>query len=351
MSSPLILTRHDTLLDDLLRLVAASGSTPEVVADPGAAVGSWGSASLVLVGVDVADELARLDLPRRDGVHLVGSGRLPDEAFRAAVRIGAENVAELPRSEAWLLETLAEAADGVARHGIAVGVVGGSGGSGATTLACALAMVAARSLRSCVVDTDPQGPGLDRVLGMDGADGVRWDALQQTTGRISARSLREALPRHEGLGVLTWSPGAAGGLAAFAAREAVAAAVRGHDLVCLDLPRSGAVAAELRPRCDHLLVTVRPTVPGLASASRVAAEVSGAGPVSLLVRGAGVDPARVARAVGAPVLAAMPDQRGLDEAVDLGLGPLRSRRGALARAAAQVLEALLAEGARGRWAA
>ena len=41
----------------------------------------------------------------------------------------------------------------------------------------------------------------------------------------------------------------------------------------------------------------------------------------------------------------MPDQRGLDEAIDLGAGPVRSRRGALARAARQVAErVVLADG-------
>jgi hypothetical protein len=42
--------------------------------------------------------------------------------------------------------------------------------------------------------------------------------------------------------------------------------------------------------------------------------------------------------VGLPVLAAMADQRGLAESIDLGLGPLRSRRGPLARAASDVLD-------------
>ena len=49
--------------------------------------------------------------------------------------------------------------------------------------------------------------------------------------------------------------------------------------------------------------------------------------------------------LGAPVLATMADQRGLDEAVDLGLGPLRSRRSILGRTAAQVL-ATLTDGGR-----
>lgn len=341
MGIPLILTGHEHLLDDLVRLCAAAGATPEVAADPGAAVASWNTAAVVLVGVDVADAIAGLDLPRRPGVHLVSWGAVPDPAFRTAVAIGAENVAELPRSEPWVLEVLAEAVEGVGRTALSVGVLGGSGGSGATTFACALALVAARRGRACLVDVDPQGPGVDRVLGFDGADGVRWSALEQTTGRISARSLREALPRREGVGILTWAGGATGPVQAFAVREAMSAAVRGHDVVVVDLPRAGSAATEeLMARCDHLVVTVRATLSGLASAARVVSQISSSGPVSLVVRGTGVDPARVARTVGAPVLADMSDQRGLDEAVDLGMGPLRSRRGVLARAAARVLDGL-----------
>jgi hypothetical protein len=36
----------------------------------------------------------------------------------------------------------------------------------------------------------------------------------------------------------------------------------------------------------------------------------------------------------------MPEQRGLVETIDLGLGPVRSRRGALGRAASTVLASL-----------
>jgi hypothetical protein len=41
-----------------------------------------------------------------------------------------------------------------------------------------------------------------------------------------------------------------------------------------------------------------------------------------------------------PVLATMGEQRGLAEAIDLGLGPVRTRRGPLGRAAAEVLARL-----------
>ena len=52
-------------------------------------------------------------------------------------------------------------------------VVGGSGGVGASTLAAALAFVAARqAARSVLVDTDRLGGGLDLLIGAERVDGL-----------------------------------------------------------------------------------------------------------------------------------------------------------------------------------
>jgi hypothetical protein len=53
-----------------------------------------------------------------------------------------------------------------------------------------------------------------------------------------------------------------------------------------------------------------------------------------------MDDETLSKAVGAPVIHRMSDQRGLAETIDLGLGPVRSRRGPLGRAASSVLAAL-----------
>lgn len=331
------MTADPTLLDEVLRLSAAAGVVPEIAGDVTAALRSWGAAPVVVVGADLVPELLHLGPRRRPGVHLLAWGGVADEMFRHAVALGAENVAELPRSDAWLLELLAETGEGPSAEALTLGVIGGSGGSGATTFACALGLAAARRGDACLVDTDPLGPGVDRVLGFDRMDGVRWDALQQTTGRLSARALREALPRRDGLGVLTWTPGAAASLQAFAVREALAAAARGHPVVVLDLARGGPLTEELVNRCHQVVVMVRANLPGLTSAARLVARLGAPGTVGLVVRGSGVEATEAARMVGGPVLAVMGDQRGLDEAVDLGQGPLRSRRSVLARAADEVL--------------
>ncbi len=336
---PLIVTRDEELLDELLRLAAAAGVTPEVSSEAARALRGWVSAPIVLVGIDLADEFAQIKPPRRPRVFVVGLGKAPDEVFRTALEMGAEDLITLPRSDDWLVEALTDLNESSASRGVTVGVIGGSGGAGATTFGCALGQLAGLSGPSVVIDADPLGPGVDRVLGLESEYGVRWDALQQTTGRLSARTLREALPRRAGVAALSWSPGPQGSLQAFAMREALSAAQRGHDTVVIDLARQGEpLIDEIAARCDHVLVVVVPNVPGVASAARVCARLAPATRLSLIIRGHGVDAADVASATGASVLARMANQRGLEEVIDLGAGPIRSRRGPLARAGLQVLE-------------
>jgi secretion/DNA translocation related CpaE-like protein len=338
MDAPLFVTDDTSLLDELQRLAAAAGVTPGLARDATAALTAWSTAPLILVGTDLAKAVVQVAPPRRAGVHVVARGGVPDDVFRTALALGAENVAELPRSSGWVAELLADVGDTTAHGSVTIGVIGGSGGSGASTFACALGQMAARSGPAVVIDADPLGPGVDRVLGLDGYDGVRWDALCQTTGRFSGRSLRDALPRRDQLGVLTWYSGPQGSLQAFAVRNAVAAAQRGHDTVVLDLPRTvDPLVEELVARCDRVFVMTVPTVAGLASAVRLCSRFRDAAPLRLVVRGDQVSSDVVARLTTVPVAAQMPDQRGLEEAIDLGLGPVRSRRGPLGRTALGVL--------------
>lgn len=337
MTAPLLVTADESLLDELLRLAAAAGVTPEVAPDAGTALRSWLAAPMVLVGLDAVGPLLRLAPSRRRAVHLVVAGPPPDDVFRSAVLLGAQDVVDLTRSEAWVVEVLSDLVDPASARGLTVGVVGGCGGAGASVFAAALGRVAARAGPALLVDADPQGAGQDRLLGAEELPGLRWEALEQTTGRLSARSLREAVPQVDGLGVLTFGGRRPPSLQAFAAREALAAARRGHHTVVLDLPRAAdALTDELVARCDRLVVVTTATVPAVMSTARLCARLPG-GVRTVVVRGRALTGRDVARATGIRDVIEMGDQRGLDEAIDLGLGPVRGRRGALARAAAQVL--------------
>ncbi|HEY6934637.1 MAG TPA: septum site-determining protein Ssd [Marmoricola sp.] len=345
--TPVLVSLDDVLVADVLRLAAAAGVAVDVARTPTAALRRWSSAPLVLVAPDLAADLAAAAPARRPGVHVVGREPLPDALFRDALAVGAESVAALPASETWLVELLTDVGDGAASPAVTVGVLAGSGGAGATVFACALAEAAASRGPALLVDGDPWGPGVDRVLGLEERDGVRWDAMLQATGRLSARSLRESLPRKGDLSVLTWPVEGSASLQPFAVREVLSAGIRGFGVVVVDLPRrADGVVEELVSRCDHVVLVCGLTVPAVAAASRVARTLlAGAASCHLVTRGsAGVRPAEVAQALGLPLLVEMADQRGLDEAVGLGAGPVRSGRGRLGRAARTALGQLVPPG-------
>lgn len=337
--SLLLITSSPDLHAEVARLAAASDVEVTASAVSHEALGTWASGSLVLVGADAAADLVDLAPPRRAGVHLVGHA--PGEAvFRAAVTLGVESVVDLPSGADWLAQLLADLGEpGVV--GRAVGVIGGGGGVGASTLACALAQGAARDGCTLLLDADPLGPGLDRMLGLEETSGIRWPDLHGTAGRLGARSLRDSVPRDLGPGVLTWSAGQRH-LDAMTAREAMTAARRGHDLVVVDLPRhADDVTLDLAGRCDVVLVLCRADVMGLAGAGRVVETFRLDTAVAGLVMRPGPVVDEDAEAVtGLPVLARLGDQRRVGDALDVGLGPLVGRRGPLARTVAQLLESV-----------
>lgn len=329
----LLITASAAVHDLVVPLCAAAGVGARACHDPTLALTSWAEAELVLVGADLAAELADLAPARRAGVHVVGHPP-DDDVFRAAVRLGAASVVDLDLEPHWLVDLVADVGEREA-PGRVVGVVGGVGGCGSTTLACALAQWWAEQAPTLLVDADPLGPGLDRLVGMEDEAGVRWEGLAETSGRLGARELREGVPRRRGLGVLTWS-GLRRHLDVPTVRRVLPSATRGHDLVVLDLARQSASLGELVDRCDELLVVAPATVPAVAATARLVAGLGREGRAGLVVRPGGLSDADVERVAGLPVVAALADQRGVAEAVDRGLGPL-TRRGPLARAARDLL--------------
>lgn len=336
--SVLLATADVALRAEVQRLAASVGVALTVVADGGGLLRRWQTSSMVLLGADQVGATADLRPPRRSGVVLVSSGPVDTDLLRPALDLGVGEVAELPSAGAWLATALADLEHATADARV-VGVLGGCGGAGATTFAAALGQVGARSGATLVLDADPWGPGVDRVLGLEQADGVGWEQLAGSHGRLAARDLREGVPRRGHLGVLTWRRGGVPRLPApDQVGEVLAAARRGHDLVVIDLPRLGEARDQLAAHCDLVVVVVPTTVAGVASSVRAAAGLDTPARAGLVLRGRATDEEAACRATGLPLLATMGSQRGMDEAVDLGLGPVRSFRGPLGRAAAEVLD-------------
>jgi secretion/DNA translocation related CpaE-like protein len=252
---PLLFTEDESTLDAVLRLAAAVGVQIEL-AGPGSGLTGWGDPPLILVGTDQARRLARSRPLRRSGVAIVGHDSGDPAIWRHAVDLGAERVAVLPGDESWLVEVLADIADGTGAHATVVGVIGGRGGAGASVLATGLAMSACqRGCSTILVDADPLGGGLDLVLGAENTHGLRWPDLANTRGRLSGSTLRDQLPQLHGLTLVSWDRGDVVRVSPEAVRAVLGASVRSWELVVIDLPRTIDVAAkEALERCDTVLV-------------------------------------------------------------------------------------------------
>ncbi|MPY59464.1 septum site-determining protein Ssd [Streptomyces spongiae] len=329
---PLIVTEDAELLDDLLRLCAAAGARPEVHHGVPENRGGWEAAPLVLVGDDAARRVR--GAARRRGVVLVGRDQDDSGIWRRAVEIGADHVLMLPDGEQWLVDRIADVAEGVGRPALTVGVIGGRGGAGASTLACALAVTSARQgRRTLLVDADPLGGGLDVLLGGEAAEGLRWPAFAASRGRVGGGALEESLPELHSLRVLSWDRGDAVAIPPQAVRAVLAAGRRRGGAVVVDLPRRiDEGVAEALAQIDLGLLVVPAELRAVAAAARVA---SAFGMVLRDLRAAvrgpyapGLGDREVARLLGLPLAGEVPAETGL---LDSAAPPGGAARGPLAR--------------------
>lgn len=331
--------------------VAAAAGVRVVHAGDGSPVSrkSWAAAAAVVLDARAAARCGRWALPRRDHVTVLSVAEPETTTWAAAVGVGAAHVLRLPGQEADLVRALAEAAessrdDGARGH--AVAVIGGCGGAGASLLAVALAQAATDAL---LVDLDPWGGGLDLLLGGESEAGLRWPDLALQGGRLNWSAVRDALPRHRGVSVLS---GTRRGyeLDAGPVHAIIDAGRRGAVSVICDLPRRLTDATQAALSAADLVVVVsRCDVRACAATGALAPVLASLNPnIGLVVRGpspAGLRPSEIADIAGLPLLASIKAQPQLAEQVDRG-GLRLGRRSTLALAAQRVLGVLPSAGAR-----
>ncbi|WBB96561.1 MULTISPECIES: septum site-determining protein Ssd [unclassified Solwaraspora] len=343
---PLVVTADERLLDDLLRLAALAGTDVDLAADPVAARSRQAAAPFVLVGADQADAYLRARMPRRPRLVLVGRAD-QDQPWQVAELLGAEHVAILPAAEPWLVDRLTDNGGTDKPAAAVIGVIGGRGGAGASVLAGALSVTAARlGLRSLLVDADPLGGGLDLVLGWEQIDGLRWPALADSDGRIDPSALAGALPCRGDLGLLSWDRGEPLPLPAATMTAALDAARRERDVVVVDLPRrpdEAAIAA--MHATDRVLVLVPAELRATAATARVITDIQPhCTDLSLVVRGPAPGRLRareIGRTLGLPVTGVLQPEPRVSRGLERGDAPGSSGRGPLAELCQRVVAGLV----------
>ncbi|QUR69989.1 septum site-determining protein Ssd [Mycobacterium spongiae] len=339
----------DPQLRDELDRVAAAVGVRVVYAGTGNSVGRriWSGAACVVLDQAAADRCGQLGLPRRARVTVLTATEPVTNTWIAAICVGAQNVLTMPDQERELIRELAEAteaAPGDGNRGEVLAVIGGRGGAGASMFASALALAAGDAL---LVDLDPWGGGIDLLLGGESTPGLRWPDLAVQGGRLNWPAVRDALPRHRGISVLS---GSRSGYEPEAApvEAVIDAGRRGGVTVVGDLPRCLTDATQAALDAADLVVLVSSCdVRACAATATLAPALAAINPnLGLVVRGpapGGLRAAEFADTIGVPLLASVRVQPRVAEQLEHGGLRLR-RRSALAAAARRVLGVLPHQG-------
>lgn len=333
-------------VESAMRACAVAGVSSVPVTDQVQVARAWRSATAVLVAASAHSWAA--GLPRRARVAVLHDTAASElDAWRLAVGVGAETVFAPDQEPRRLVEWVALAGEPVGSPAVVVGVAGACGGAGASTLAAALALRAEAPSTVTLIDADPTGGGIDVLLGIEKSPGTRWPDLRGSRGVVAASVLAEALPRADAVAVLSWV--AAGGppLPVEAMDAVLSAAVRGSDLVVVDLPRGADAAADhAASRASHVVLVVPASVRAVAAGASALARWSDAGAeVGLVVRHPGpadLTPAAVAAALDRPLLGVVPADARLAHLGDRGRFVRALRRSPVGAAAGEIASRLRA---------
>lgn len=171
------------------------------------------------------------------------------------------------------------------------------GGAGASITAAAFSLVVSRERPVCLVDADESAGGLDLVLGMEAAQGLRWQDFSASDGRLDGTALYEALPAcpsSPALRVLTWArtrqvdtlpdqPDQPRPVHEIA--ETINCLIRAGLTVIVDCPKQPEYLITLGAIADETAIVVPTSVRAIAAAARLAEICSQSGfAASALVR-------------------------------------------------------------------
>lgn len=181
---------------------------------------------------------------------LTAAEEIPGPLWREALAHRARAVLRLPQDSEALLAHLAELSR-PRGSSLLLGVVGGCGGAGASSLAARLAAAARSDGPVVLVDADPLGSGLDLLVEAPPLHGITWHEAERL-GPDDGEALRSGLPLVDDVRLLV------------AAEERGPTPETVRQALASLAPLAGTVIADLAPAMvrplldvlDHLLVVV-----------------------------------------------------------------------------------------------
>lgn len=268
--TPILVAISDPVLHpEAIHIAAATGRRIIDTTEPAEITRHYRRVDAVLIDADTLTELG--ELPRRSQVFFLAADPGPVD-WRLALRCHADNALVIPAQAAELLGALGRERRTGEGVGAVLGVSASAGGAGASTLAAAVARQALRSGEVALVDADPGAGGLDLLLGLEDANGARWQDLRFGEGAMSVKELRAALPTsRDGISLLSGArvtiadPHVLSGSELISALESLRS---GPGLTVVDLPVGREVTEAAVEHCDRVVLLVPAEVRPVAAAAQ-----------------------------------------------------------------------------------
>ncbi|MCX7491979.1 septum site determining protein [Corynebacterium sp. P6129] len=272
--SPILVVVSDPVLHpEAVHVATVTGRTVIDTVDPKEIARHAPRARAVLV--DAGGSVHFRDGMRHPHLYLVAPDPGPVD-WRAAMTCHAESALLLPAQSPELLAALGRE-DEISSGGRVVGVLGAVGGSGASTLAAAVARELADDALILVDAVDRSG-GLDLLLCLEDAPGVRWPDVALDRGHVELADLRRALPRTpDGIAVLSTARSRLGDSFALGPERVsgVLECIRsGAGTAVVDLPAGALGARWASSLCDLVILVVPAEVRAVAAAASLTADLA-----------------------------------------------------------------------------
>lgn len=263
-ATPVLMAISDPVLaPEVATVIAATGRGVIDTVDPRDIERLGSKVSVVLADPTTAPALAGVAA----GVTKVLIFPEPGPAdFELAMTVHADHALVIPAQAPQLLQIIGRTDSPAQRsggRGLVTCVIGAVGGSGASTLAAALTIA---QKDSTLVDAVPLSGGLDLLMGVEDAAGVRFNDVALGSGNIAASDLKNALPHvKSGQAVLTSARLSADTVAPEEIATAVDLLASTGDVV-IDCPYYGEEFSAAVAVADHVVIVVPSEIQAVARA-------------------------------------------------------------------------------------
>ena len=326
MAFALLVATDPVLVDEFWKMVAVTESQLVVTTDPSPEQ----IAGAYRIFIESSQPIGEID---HDEIVIVCAQTPSVPAWKLAVALGAKAVVDLAGSHDWFLGNLVTPVAEIAKVISLLPVVGGSG---ASTLASAMAVESAiKGKRVCLVDLDPQGGGIDLVCGAEQTSGARWSDLMDVED-ISGADLLRSLPECAGVRILAMRSEP---ITEEKVDYILGALLTAFDLVYVDCAQGmNTYWQSIYSRSNQILLVLPTTVRATNVAKRIV-ESQDHDRVGLVVRklpGTGLTPLAIAQTLGVGLKGHVATDNRVVEQIEQGIGLGRVTIGAFSKQVSQL---------------